>query len=240
MGASKLSTTVERWLESHARRHGWLSIAGSAASLLGGIVVLYITYWFVTMLMWMVFDWLVPTPTAKATATWIVLGLLFVGYFTANWQHLENLEFESRGRLFTARLAGLAAGSSFLNLAAGPKTAHSFVKVISATLLLGPGLVVTSWRLLVRAKRLFLLDTAACAKPIAAVLKAGRKVPLEDLAVVGDDATLEVRMAHRGGALAVLVDPAAPADELLADCRPHLSVSGVAELLTLYLGDRAA
>jgi hypothetical protein len=132
--------------------------------------------------MWMVFDWLVPTPTAKETATWIVLGLLFVGYFTANWQHLENLEFESRGRLFTARLAGLAAGSPILNLAAGPKTAHSFVKVISATVLLGPGLVVTSWRMLVRAKRLFLLDTAACAKPIAAVLKAGRKVPLADLA----------------------------------------------------------
>jgi NagD protein len=65
-------------------------------------------------------------------------------------------------------------------------------------------------------------------------------VPLEDLAVVGDDATLEVRMAHRGGALAVLVDSAGPADELLADCRPHVSVSGVDELLALYLGDRAA
>jgi hypothetical protein len=182
MGSPKLSATVESWLENHAVRHAWLSIAGSAASLLGGIVVLYITYWFVTLLMWMVFDWLVPSPEAKATATWIVLGLLFVGYFTANWQHLENLEFESRGKLFTARLAGLAAGSPFLNLAAGPKTAHSFVKVISATVLLGPGLVVTSWRLLVRAKRLFLLDTAACAKPIAAVLKAGRKVPLDDLA----------------------------------------------------------
>lgn len=51
MGASRLSTTVECWLDSHARRHAWLSIAGSAASLLGGIVVLYITYWFVTMLM---------------------------------------------------------------------------------------------------------------------------------------------------------------------------------------------
>lgn len=65
-------------------------------------------------------------------------------------------------------------------------------------------------------------------------------VPLRDLAVVGDDPALEVAMAHRGGALAVLVDSEGAAEETVADRRPHLSVSGVKELLALYLGDRAA
>jgi NagD protein len=65
-------------------------------------------------------------------------------------------------------------------------------------------------------------------------------VPLKDLAVVGDDAALEVAMAHRGGALAVLVDSEGSAQEALADHRPHLAVSGVRELLGLYLGDQAA
>jgi hypothetical protein len=159
-----------------------LSVAGSVASLLCGIVVLFITYWLVLMLMWMFFDWLAPSPHAKTMATWIVMGLLFVAYGTANWQHLDNLQFESRGRLWSARMAGNITGSSFMNLAAGPQTAHSFVKIISVTLLLGPGLVVTCGRLLVRALRLTRLDTESCAKLIAAVLKAARKVPLEELA----------------------------------------------------------
>jgi NagD protein len=65
-------------------------------------------------------------------------------------------------------------------------------------------------------------------------------VPLKDLAVVGDDATLEVAMAHRGGALAILVDPDGTAeDDSVANHRPHLAVRGVDELLALYLGNRA-
>jgi HAD superfamily hydrolase (TIGR01450 family) len=63
-------------------------------------------------------------------------------------------------------------------------------------------------------------------------------VPLTTLAVVGDDPALEVAMAHRGGALAVLVDSGGVADETVADRRPDLSVRGVDELLALYLGDR--
>ena len=178
----RLSVIVEHWLQDQVRRQTLLSLTGSVASLLSGIVVLFITYWFVLMLMWLFFGWLAPSPESKTIATWIVMGLLFVGYGTANWQHLENLEFESRGRLWSARMAGYASGSSFMNLAAGPQTAHSFVKVISVTLLLGPGLVVTSVRLVIRALQLTKLDTDSCAKLIAAVLKAGHKVPLEDLA----------------------------------------------------------
>jgi 4-nitrophenyl phosphatase len=63
-------------------------------------------------------------------------------------------------------------------------------------------------------------------------------VPLTTLAVVGDDPALEVAMAHRGGALAILVNSGAAADETVADRRPDLSVRGVDELLALYLGER--
>jgi hypothetical protein len=178
----KLSTMAERWLTGYVRQQTLLGLAGAVASLLCGIVVLFITYWLVLMLMWLFFDWLAPSSQSKTMATWIVMGLLFVAYGTANWQHLDNLQFESRGRLCSARVAGNITGSSFMNLAAGPQTAHSFVKIISVTLLLGPGLVVTCGRLLVRTLRLARLDTDACARLIAAVLKAGRKVPLEELA----------------------------------------------------------
>lgn len=59
-----------------------------------------------------------------------------------------------------------------------------------------------------------------------------------ELAVVGDDPQLEVPMAHRGRALAIAVlSGLASADaysRLPPDRRPHLTVRGVDELLTLF------
>lgn len=58
-----------------------------------------------------------------------------------------------------------------------------------------------------------------------------------ELAVVGDDPELEVPMAHRGRALAVAVASGLAAadsfDHLPPECRPHLHLSGVDELLSL-------
>jgi HAD superfamily hydrolase (TIGR01450 family) len=77
-------------------------------------------------------------------------------------------------------------------------------------------------------------------KPSLAALRcaAGRLgVPLKALAVVGDDPSLEVPMAHRGRALAIAVATGlGTADsyaQLPAAAQPHLMVQGVNELLAL-------
>jgi 4-nitrophenyl phosphatase len=61
-----------------------------------------------------------------------------------------------------------------------------------------------------------------------------------ELTVVGDDPSLEIPMAHRGGALAVAVNSGVgDADSyahLPAKQRPHLTVRDVGELLSLYKG----
>jgi 4-nitrophenyl phosphatase len=58
-----------------------------------------------------------------------------------------------------------------------------------------------------------------------------------DLAIVGDDASLENAMAHKCGALSVAVHSglgsAASFEALAIEMRPHLSLSGVDKLLTL-------
>jgi 4-nitrophenyl phosphatase len=60
---------------------------------------------------------------------------------------------------------------------------------------------------------------------------------LRDLAVVGDDPLLEVPMAHRGRALAIAVDTglgdASAYEGLPGGRRPHVHVSGIAELVGL-------
>jgi HAD superfamily hydrolase (TIGR01450 family) len=62
-------------------------------------------------------------------------------------------------------------------------------------------------------------------------------VAATDLAVVGDDPELEVPMAHDGGALAIAVSTGIGGrdsfDELPKELRPHLSLRGVDDLLSL-------
>lgn len=67
-------------------------------------------------------------------------------------------------------------------------------------------------------------------------------VPAAELAIVGDDPLLEVPMAQQGGALAVYVDSGvageAPFAGVAADRQPHLSFSGIGELLPLLAAVR--
>jgi 4-nitrophenyl phosphatase len=77
-------------------------------------------------------------------------------------------------------------------------------------------------------------------KPALAALRVAAsalRVRPSDLAVVGDAPDLEVAMAHRGRALAIAVTSgladAASLGSLPAGQRPHLSVPGVSELLSL-------
>jgi 4-nitrophenyl phosphatase len=61
-----------------------------------------------------------------------------------------------------------------------------------------------------------------------------------ELTVVGDDPSLEIPMALRGGALAVAVRTGVGAvdagSHLPLQQRPHLTVHDVGELLSLYKG----
>lgn len=75
------------------------------------------------------------------------------------------------------------------------------------------------------------LDALACAAQ-----RMGVRV--RDLAVVGDDPVLEIPMAHRGKAMAIAVETGlgsvADFTALPANRRPHLMLSGVNQLLSLY------
>jgi 4-nitrophenyl phosphatase len=65
-------------------------------------------------------------------------------------------------------------------------------------------------------------------------------VRITELTVVGDDPSLEIPMAHRGGALAVAVNTGIGTKDSFAKLppkkRPHLTVHDVGELLSLYKG----
>jgi HAD superfamily hydrolase (TIGR01450 family) len=103
-----------------------------------------------------------------------------------------------------------------------------------------------------RAIAAMIKDLTACrihvaGKPALEALRcAGRRLGLrlKDLAVVGDDPSLEVPMAHRGGALAIAVSTGLGGAQDYAGLperrRPHLLLGGVDELLLLCAGGQEA
>lgn len=188
---SAVQRLTAEWLDESIRHQTLLGIAGAIAALIGGIVVLIITYGVLRgILFFLGVSFGISLSYASGIA-WFILALLFVAYLFADFEHLEDLQFESRGRLITARLVARGFGSPWLGLMAGPKSAHSFVKVISMLALAGPGLLATSWQLVRRAWRLQQSNREATAWVIATSLRSGAKVELASAADQHPDANWE-------------------------------------------------
>jgi hypothetical protein len=115
-----------------------------------------------------------------AIATWVIWVLLFVAYFTANRPELERLEFEAPSKLRAARITSILTDSPYLALT-GPKTVGSFVKVVSVIVLVGPGILVTSWKLLLMALAGFRGSAEKVAEVLKTLATVGVRLPLEEL-----------------------------------------------------------
>ena len=178
----KLIDRVTDWTTQFAQRQSRLSWLGCVGAAVGAVPVLFVTFWAIYAGVYVGFSGLISGHAARLFVSGVVLILIFVGYATANWEHLQSLRFESSDRLQMARLAAYATGQSGISLLAGPQTMHSVVKVIAVTLLLGPGLVDVALRLAGRAKLLRGLNAAAVAQALVALLEAEKRVSVEELA----------------------------------------------------------
>ena len=177
----KSDARVAKWLEGYQRQRVLLLWLGSAGTAVLSIPVLFVTWWVILFVLVFAFSWLIPASMMLA-ATWIVWLLLFVAYATANWQHLENFKFESEGKLVAARYAAYISGISSLALMAGPDTMHSYVKMLSLILLIGPSLVGLSWRLAKGAIAAQKMDVPLVAAAMKELLAADRRYAVDELA----------------------------------------------------------
>lgn len=171
---------LERWVKQFLTRRMLLCFLGSLGVALASAAVLWLTWYAIYFILWFVLLSFSPSASAVSIATWTIWGLLFVAYFTANWPRLEKLEFESPAKLRTARIAAILTDSPFLALT-GPKTVGSFVKVISVVALVGPGMVATSWKLLMMALAGYRGSPDKVAEVLKTLATIGVRVPLDEL-----------------------------------------------------------
>lgn len=170
----------QKWVKKSLNRRMILNFVGAAGCLLAALVVCWLTWWTVYFITWFVLLTLEPPALAVFGITWAVFALLFVAYYLGNREVVERLEFESPAKLRAARAAALLTNSPFLALA-GPKTAGSFVRVIAAIALVGPGMLATSWRLLVQANAARRASPEHVGAVLATLAHAGTRVSLDEL-----------------------------------------------------------
>ena len=178
----KLCDRVSDWTARYVvqqRRLSWIGCAGCA---LASLPVFFLTYWVIYAVLAIGFQGLLTTPTARMVGSGCVVLLLIPAYVTANWNELRSIKFESSDRLLAARLVARASGFGGFALLAGPHTAHAFVKVLSATLLLGPGLIHWAIRLAGRASLLDKLNAAAVSETLTALVERHERISLDELA----------------------------------------------------------
>ena len=212
MNAPKL----EFWLIEKVHRSSLLAILGAVGLAIAGALAVYITFWAFYVALW---SWVPKAAyfglgrnqdTAK-TFAWVLVGLTFLGRLTFFRRHLDNYEFETGSVRRTISLTSArATGHSLLALAAGPKTALSFLKLLASLLCIGPAILHQALDLVILAVRLRRLDTASCAPIIAALYKADKKVSFDELfrkVPVADPSAVLAQLQHLDGVVFRTSDP---------------------------------
>lgn len=171
--------SVQAWLTEKHRRDMLLCAAGAVAVVPLAFVVLYITFWLIYPVVWIGFGSILSQTEISVTqAVTIVLVLLFISNLVTDREYLDKLEFETgagvRLKIALARVSGNGILAAFV----GPKTAHSFVKILTTLLFTGPRLLVASVRLARNVMRLKSLDIEGCGRVIGTLLKNEGRVPL--------------------------------------------------------------
>ena len=191
---NRLSDWTARYVERQ-RRLSWIGCAGCGVA---ALPVFFLTFWVIYAVLWIGFQGLLTTHTARLLGSGFVVLLLIPCYVTANWNELRNLKFESSDRLLTARMIARASGIGGMAFLAGPQTAHAMVKVLSVTLLFGPWLVHFAIKMAGRASLLDKLNATAISQALAMLIEEEHRMSLDDLAqqthTTEDDLALDLAL----------------------------------------------
>lgn len=174
--------SFENWLRQKGRRESLLYLLGAVGLVLLGAFVVYVTFWIVYAIVWFGFDALIPhSHSTRLIVSAVVLILLFVGNATTDRRYLDKLEIEMDPVSKFVRRAAIVTGYGWASVLAGPKSMHSFVKVLTSLLFVGPRLMTAAYHLTRRVLRLRTRDDDTCGRVVASLFAAGKRVPFAEL-----------------------------------------------------------
>jgi hypothetical protein len=179
----KRQQAVESWLQDQNRTNATSSLLEGIARLVGAAFVLFVTYWVIYVIIYLGFEWIWPhSHEVRLIIAGVVLVLLFIGNATTDRQYLEDLSFTTgtaESEPVTIYVPTVGYGSTINPLA--PDSAHSYVKVITRVLFVGPRLATDAFRAFRRSRGLSRMDTEACAAVLTVLAEEDGPVPSEQI-----------------------------------------------------------
>jgi hypothetical protein len=178
---------VSAWLKNYVRKQGRLRVMFGTLALIGGIVILAMTWSIIYWRCAYIFkqfnvsqQWLSPL-----IATLVIL-LLFWGNARTSREYLSQYKVVTG----TASDTVVGFGANINPLA--PETIGIFTKIIATILFIGPSLVVTAYRMFRKAGQLYRLDIPSCAAVIELLERVDKKMPYQQIveSIPGMDASI--------------------------------------------------
>ena len=184
------------------RGDAWLDFAAAGAAVLGGMLVLFISYYVTFGVTWfvLVFPWHVPNAAWWARIT---AGVVVVLSFVESWRDQRTL-FDQLTHESSAGGVALSAGLYLLGVGCGPRcliplspaTSRNLVRVIADGYCSGPRLLVNSVRLVRRGRARARADFEGCTRVLRMALKKPGRLPFKRVAKAHPDLNL-LRIAEQ-------------------------------------------
>ena len=190
------STFFEAWLRQKGQRDSLLCALGAVGLALLGIALVYFTFWVVYAVVWFGFDWITHlSHSTRLIVSGVVVVALFIGNATTDRRYLDKLDFEMDASAKFVRRAAIVTGYGWLSVMAGPKSMHSFVKVLTSLLFVGPRLFTAAYHFARKLLRIRARDDASISSVLDSLFTAGKRVPFTELVQkhpeLDSDATIE-------------------------------------------------
>ena len=152
-------------------------------ALLGGLLVLFVTFWVVYGVLFVAVNrWVPISHETRLLISAAYLVLLFLGYARSDSEYLSQLRVETvDGRpAYSIHLPGgwHVSNVNWLN----PTNVQSLAKVISQLLFTGPRALGSAWRNAVKARALLQANAANCTPVFPILLARGKRAPYAELA----------------------------------------------------------
>ncbi|MEN9676747.1 MAG: hypothetical protein RIS76_2643 [Verrucomicrobiota bacterium] len=182
---------LEFWLRRRLNRSANTCLALSPVALLGGILLLFLTFWFSYAVITLVFSVVEAIPqlvsgtrwkvghVARLVVTGVFLALLFYSYLRSNrWQRWDIGSLEEPPSALGQTLWRIGGASRAGLLLMNPELS---ARLIAELLYIGPQVLVAGWNLLRESGETRRADAAAGARVLWTLLTQPRRVGYEEL-----------------------------------------------------------
>ena len=171
---------IELWLKNKIKHEVLGKSLTAFAMFILSSVILFITFWVIYVVIYLGSYWIHPlSHTILCWSSFIVIGLLFWGNSKTSKEYLSEYSFTT-GTATDEIVVFTGGGGSNINPLA-PDSMHSYTKLITNILYIGPNTFMFALRNLKQTIHLSKIDISECGEVIKLLFESEEKIPISDI-----------------------------------------------------------